>query len=242
MEQFNCHIEQKGYFCKAANDRDKCHSVFYFLINDLKLNCMKIPKALFFNSFTKAFLGQVEDFPFLNRRLTAVMIDFMYSLAVFFPLWALVVIPAIFIGISLGDSFQPNSTMPIVGFLPYSLYIFVLINKDFFHGRSIAKRIKGYQVVDYKTEKVATEMQCMIRNLTVIIWPIEVLFLIISRRRRLGDILANTEVIDADELHPESILEDFEQINRNKDRLKLIYSSILFSILFSLIATAIMII
>lgn len=45
--------------------------------------------------------------------------------------------------------------------------MFIYVNKDFFNAKSPAKRILGYQVINIKTKKPATELQCFIRNLTI---------------------------------------------------------------------------
>jgi len=80
-------------------------------------------------------------------------------------------------------------------FLPFFIYL----NKDFFNAKSPAKRILGYQVIDRKTKKPASELQCFIRNLTIcIIWPIEVIVGLINSERRIGDFFVNTKVIQAE--------------------------------------------
>jgi len=80
------------------------------------------------------------------------------------------------------------SFLMLLGFSAY-------FNKDIFNGRSPAKRILKLQVIDVKTGEVANPLKCMVRNLTIIIWPIEVLFAIINPESRLGDKIAGTKVI-----------------------------------------------
>jgi uncharacterized RDD family membrane protein YckC len=67
--------------------------------------------------------------------------------------------------------------------------------KDSFNGRSLAKRIIGLQIIDSKTGEVASPLKCFARNLFMIIWPVEVIFVIIDPSRRLGDKLAGTSVV-----------------------------------------------
>lgn len=67
-------------------------------------------------------------------------------------------------------------------------------NKDIFNGRSPAKRILKLQVIDNKTNQVASPLKCLVRNLTIPIWPIEVIFVLIDPKRRLGDKIAGTRI------------------------------------------------
>lgn len=77
----------------------------------------------------------------------------------------------------------------------------LFFNKDFFNGRSPGKHEAGLQILDINTGLPATSTQCLIRNCTVIILPIELLFLCFSPERRIGDYLAKTKVMatEADE-------------------------------------------
>ncbi|TXE19619.1 hypothetical protein ES692_02380 [Psychroserpens burtonensis] len=73
---------------------------------------------------------------------------------------------------------------------------FLYLNKDFFNTKSPAKRILGHQVINRKTEKPATELQCFIRNLTVYLaWSLEVIVGFINPKRRIGDFIGNTKVV-----------------------------------------------
>jgi uncharacterized RDD family membrane protein YckC len=77
----------------------------------------------------------------------------------------------------------------------FGIFIFVLyFNKDFFNGKSIAKRLTGLIVMKNNDNEVASSLQCFVRNLTIIIWPIEVLISLFSRHRRLGDFIAGTRI------------------------------------------------
>lgn len=70
----------------------------------------------------------------------------------------------------------------------------IYFNKDIFSGRSVAKRILKLQVISVKTDKPASPVQCILRNLTIIIWPVEVIVTMVNPTRRLGDLIANTRV------------------------------------------------
>lgn len=78
--------------------------------------------------------------------------------------------------------------------IAFSLYF----NKDIFLGRSPAKRIFKLQVIDNKTNLPANSLRCLLRNLTIIIWPIEVIAGLINNERRLGDFIAGTKLVPYD--------------------------------------------
>ncbi len=84
----------------------------------------------------------------------------------------------------------------IIMYLAMSLYF----NKDVFQGKSIAKRIVKQQIIDIKTNEVASPIKCLIRNITIPIWIIEVIVVLYSPSRRIGDFIAGTKVINAVEL------------------------------------------
>ena len=67
--------------------------------------------------------------------------------------------------------------------------------KDSINGRSIAKRILKLQVVDNKTGRVATPLQCFVRNLFCALWIIEVIVVLTNTSRRLGDSIAGTKLV-----------------------------------------------
>jgi len=159
--------------------------------------------------------------------------DFIFILAMFFPWFIVIMIPSI---ILTTNNLDPIASMKLTvgfGLIPYSAMIFIILNKDFFNGQSISKRIYGYQIIDIKTNQTANETKCMLRNITMIIWPIEALMILINPTRRLGDIIAGTKLIDKDKSDPETILTDFNQISKDENYLGLILLSILFTILFN---------
>jgi uncharacterized RDD family membrane protein YckC len=84
-------------------------------------------------------------------------------------------------------------TSPIESIAFYMMML-IYFNKDFFNARSIAKRIMGFQIIDRETGQPANELKCFLRNITIPLWPLEVLISLISPTRRLGDLIANTSV------------------------------------------------
>ena len=97
--------------------------------------------------------------------------------------------------------------------LVFFAMIFIYLNKDLLNGKSPAKRILGYQVINQKTGKPATELQCFVRNLTIAIaWPLEVIIGFINPERRIGDFIANTKVIVSEKEKLKTIWIDLKSI------------------------------
>ena len=81
----------------------------------------------------------------------------------------------------------------------------IALNKDLVNGQGIVNRNFGYRVVDDDTEMTSTPIKCMLRNLTVILFPFEFFFLQRSDRR-LGDLLFGTKLLKVTPTSPETIL------------------------------------
>lgn len=88
---------------------------------------------------------------------------------------------------------------------------FIYLNKDYFRGKSLAKRIFGFQVMKKDSDEVASRLQCLLRNLTIFVWPLEVIFTVFSTDRRIGDYIANTRIVISEK---EEALSLFEEIRR----------------------------
>jgi hypothetical protein len=86
--------------------------------------------------------------------------------------------------------FWGGSTM-YLGMFGFALYFC----KDIINGRSIAKRILKLQVVDNRTGRVATPIQCLIRNILCVFWFVEVFVAMTNTNRRLGDRIAGTRLV-----------------------------------------------
>lgn len=100
--------------------------------------------------------------------------------------------------------------------LGYAVYF----NKDGLNGRSPAKRILKMQVINNKTNMVASPLKCLLRNVTIIFWPIEVLFVLVNPKRRIGDLIAGTRIDYVEQ--PEKV-----KINWSKFSLALILAVLL---------------
>lgn len=67
--------------------------------------------------------------------------------------------------------------------------------KDNFDGRSLAKRTLNLQVVTNSSRLPASPFRCFVRNITVVLWPIEGIIAMINTERRLGDWIAGTRLV-----------------------------------------------
>jgi len=101
---------------------------------------------------------------------------------------------------------QPTTATEMLGTGPMMYVMLAALSiylcKDCIGSRSIAKRIIKHQVVDHKTGAPATALQCLLRNFSIVFWPIELMFVIISPDRRLGDRVAGTRVVPFDRSAP----------------------------------------
>ena len=66
--------------------------------------------------------------------------------------------------------------------------------KDGIRGRSIGKRAFNLQVITNSTGRASYSIRCVVRNIFMILWPIEAIVLLITPDRRLGDYLVGTRV------------------------------------------------
>jgi uncharacterized RDD family membrane protein YckC len=114
----------------------------------------------------------------------------------------------------------------------FYVVLFLYLNKDITNGQSITKRILGTKVIDIKTGKIASQLQCFVRNFTIPLWPLEVLFSIISPSRRIGDFIAGTRIIEAEKSKWHSFFSDFKSINITKDTASVLLIGIVIMLLF----------
>ena len=122
----------------------------------------------------------------------------------------LLIVPLSFLIFGLGALMKDNLNNGI-GMVLVFIPFFIYLNKDFFHAKSPAKRILGFQIIDRKTNNPANELQCFVRNLTICVaWPLEVIVGLINPKRRIGDFLANTKVIPSEKEKFKSIWTDLK--------------------------------
>jgi len=87
-----------------------------------------------------------------------------------------------------------NPVVPDIFFPGFILGYALFFCKDIFNGRSPAKRILKLQVTDIRTGQVAGPLRCLVRNLSIFFWPLEFIFILINPKRRLGDLIAGTQI------------------------------------------------
>jgi len=91
-------------------------------------------------------------------------------------------------------------TKEVSGLLPhsslYEVFVFSLyFNKYIYLGQSIGKRLLKFQILDVHTNRPANPLRCLVRNLTILVWPVEVVAALINVERRVGDYMAGTRLV-----------------------------------------------
>jgi uncharacterized RDD family membrane protein YckC len=78
----------------------------------------------------------------------------------------------------------------------WAFYVMLVpyLNKDFLHGRSPAKRWLGLHL-QAANGVPANELRAFLRNVTAMLWPLEVLLIVAGSQKRVGDYLAGTQVV-----------------------------------------------
>jgi uncharacterized RDD family membrane protein YckC len=180
---------------------------------------MNIPKWLLINPITRAYLNAGNKFPMnvLGNRAKSMITDLWYAMIVAAPF---MILSFVLYGLVTWQlNFQSGISYFIVVSVVWILLMFIILNKDFVNCRSAGKRTYGFKIIDYKTKEPATEMQCMFRNVTAYLWPIEALLIFINPKRRLGDFIAGTEVIPEEPTDIELLWSEFNASERMKSKL-----------------------
>ncbi|MGH1449064.1 MAG: RDD family protein [Pseudomonadaceae bacterium] len=120
-----------------------------------------------------------------KKRFSAYLIDVLIC-------WVLVSLLPKVIGLAIESQMMMPSSVPVGLALAYCLFKDSLPN-----GQSIGKRLLGLAVIDAVTYQDCRMWQSVLRNLVLmVLLPLEIIFALFCRRR-LGDALASTMVIDA---------------------------------------------
>jgi uncharacterized RDD family membrane protein YckC len=84
----------------------------------------------------------------------------------------------------------------VILFLIYTFTVFFLyFNKDLFNGTSLGKAIMKIKVVSLSNKKPSF-FQLLFRNLFLILYPLEVICMLIRKDgRRFGDLITKTKVV-----------------------------------------------
>ncbi len=172
---------------------------------------LKLLRALLFNFYSKQAFNEILIIS--NKRLKSMSIDFSYinQLIGWLPVVCFFLF-CLFTWTSPNDLMDARAFFFTVAVL-LTVISFFCLNKDFFKAQSVAKRLLGYQVLNIYTNQPADECRCMLRNTTILFWPVEVLFALINPNRRLGDFIADTILVDVEKRAPESIIDDISEGN-----------------------------
>lgn len=99
-------------------------------------------------------------------------------------------------------------------FFPVAFFFY--LSKDTIKSRSVAKRVTGQIVIDVNTGLPASAFKCMIRNFTAPLYIIEIIIILFIPQKRLGDLIAGTEVVRTHKARWTSIFNDFGEMNKFK--------------------------
>lgn len=126
------------------------------------------------------------------QRIISILVDFIIMSIISF----VVVLPIffnLFNGLTDGNFYKLDMSFSYAYFA--ILFAFSLFfNKDGINGASIGKKIFSHKVFDLKTNSTASSLKCFVRNITLLLWPIEVFAILINPERRIGDYIAGTKV------------------------------------------------
>jgi uncharacterized RDD family membrane protein YckC len=185
-------------------------------------------KQILINSYTEFLYQKISGIMIPNKRINSTLIDFIFIIALFFTV-GLVCMILNLSTISIFNSFLINPWT-----IGYMILMFLIINKDYSNSKSIGKRIIGYKVVTQKKGNSASKIQCVIRNLTLLFWPLEVILLLVYPNRRIGDFIAGTKVIPSEKVEYFETLNEFKK-SRNNSRILWILISIIISVILAIV-------
>lgn len=76
-----------------------------------------------------------------------------------------------------------------------AMMVTMLLCKDCISGKSAGKRIMKIEIANEKEGEKISAVSCIVRNIFVVLWIIEILVLFISKEKRIGDYVAKTKVV-----------------------------------------------
>jgi uncharacterized RDD family membrane protein YckC len=123
----------------------------------------------------------------LSRRFVSIMIDIPILTLIMIFLSALFTIMINHYG--FGERYVIIQAVAVM--------FFVVFLKDCFKGQSFGKRLLKLRVVNTTDEEPASLGRLIFRNLTLIIWPVDVIMLFVNPEQRLGDMIASTKVVSS---------------------------------------------
>lgn len=120
-----------------------------------------------------------------RKRMVAFIIDVIF--------FAVIMIAAALIATSVSGITIFEKAIAIIGAIIMQISMLGVFLKDVFFGMSIGKKITGIRVISCDGGNISI-LQAIFRNITFLIWPIEIL-LLLDGRERLGDRLSKTKVV-----------------------------------------------
>lgn len=129
----------------------------------------------------------------LGFRILSMLIDHVI-MTIVFAFFCIPMFVSLFVSIIRDNDMPEPSPMSgpwfYIGIFGFALYFC----KDCIKGRSPAKHILKFQVLNNKTGRVASPPRCVVRNLFCAFWPVEVVATLVNPDRRIGDFVAGTRV------------------------------------------------
>jgi|FreactcultuFSWF8_1027224.scaffolds.fasta_scaffold00444_11 uncharacterized RDD family membrane protein YckC len=122
--------------------------------------------------------------PSVGRRLTAHILDMFVTIVGLFVVTIAME--------KLSPAGRDTNSMICV-----SLAVLYLLFKDGIGGRSIGKLMMDMKVVSYKDGRACGLLQSAVRNVSSLLGILDSIFALGKQRRRLGDLLAGTQVINS---------------------------------------------
>jgi uncharacterized RDD family membrane protein YckC len=122
-------------------------------------------------------------------RLAAFVVDALsFALAL--------VLPATIISYGAAQFGETTRAVSLVWWVALAVLMTAMLLRDGYRGRSPGKRLFGLKVVT-PTGSLCSYRRSVARNLSLTLFPIELLLVLFSRgRRRIGDRIANTTIIE----------------------------------------------
>jgi len=128
----------------------------------------------------------------LSDRIWSILIDQFIIWIISGSIWM-----SMFFANDMNPTHDYVNIAPLGDFLLIFVFYFSIWTiKDSFNGRSIGKRIMRLQVVQSETNLAASPLRCFVRNLSLLLWPIEMIVILVRPGRRMGDFIANTKIVD----------------------------------------------
>jgi len=122
------------------------------------------------------------------------------------------VLPIFMIPLIIADITESKWVSNIISLILVGIYL----HKDSLGGRSAAKRILGQIVINADTGEPASEVRCVVRNFTTIIWIFEVIVVLFIPSKRLGDFVANTKVVRTEKEDVKKIFQDIKDAEKSE--------------------------